>query len=100
MEHKCQAPGVILQADVDIGDTERSWADSRTTVQLRSRTGASPCTAVAGSSWHCTARRSDYKTKWYDAELNSLAPPGKGPRTSREGGEGICSAPLAWAKVF
>jgi len=99
MGHNCQAPGVILQADVGIGDTERSWADSRTTAQLRSRTGANPCIAVVGSSRHCTARRSDYKTKWYDAESNSLAPPWEDPRANREGGEGRCSAPLAWAKV-
>lgn len=100
MGHNCQVPGVILQADVDTGDTARSWADSHTTAQPRNRTGANPCTAAAGSSWRCTAQQSDDKTKWYDADLNSLVPPWRDPRAGRSGGEGKCSAPLAWAKVF
>ncbi len=83
MAHNCQAPGVILQADVDIGDTARLWVDSHTTAQQRNRTDANPCTAAAGSSWRCTAQQFDDKTKCYDAGLNSLVPRWKDPRASR-----------------
>lgn len=85
---------------MDTGDTARSWADLRTTAQPRNRTGANPCIAVAGSSWRCTVRQSDDKTKWYDAGLNSLVPLWRDPRANRSAGEGICSALSAWAKVF